>query len=466
MAALSNLKQCPPFFALADPSFGANHIPELDNYPRIHVKGELHNSSAQRFYGGQGFVPVHEGVLKRIIRTFFEGGFWDSLAETRSEKTREQAPWLGKTGDYISQLLGIATTLKLKVLPHTHDLSAERIAQYVETRDWIDSDVRFMAWNCHVFKLAIAGIDDVVRIYTRNTDAATTVLKSTTQTQITCIAWRPLSVTEIVIGCRQGLCFWIVDNTMILGRTNSPSQFFKHPENLPITSMQWNKLGNLLATASIGDRSIIIWQPDSGLMEPLKRLGPPGSLLKWSPGNDWLFAGTVDRVFRVWNCHNHWTTERWTCGNGGHVQTACWSPCGRFLLFVSTTEPILYRLQFVQQTLLKSTKDEKEVLPIADLNACSADENRSLIGGPVQQLAWDPRGNYLVITFKSTNHIAVFRTFITKYDLQISPAYYLSGEIAAEHPSFVCFQPLYKEDERSIVTIAWSSGRIQYYAFD
>ncbi|EDW26966.1 GL16498 [Drosophila persimilis] len=429
MAALSNLKQCPPFFALADPSFGANHIPELDNYPRIHVKGELHNSSAQRFYGGQGFVPVHEGVLKRIIRTFFEGGFWDSLAETRSEKTREQAPWLGKTGDYISQLLGIATTLKLKVLPHTHDLSAERIAQYVETRDWIDSD-------------------------------------STTQTLITCIAWRPLSVTEIVIGCRQGLCFWIVDNTMILGRTNSPSQFFKHPENLPITSMQWNKLGNLLATASIGDRSIIIWQPDSGLMEPLKRLGPPGSLLKWSPGNDWLFAGTVDRVFRVWNCHNHWTTERWTCGNGGHVQTACWSPCGRFLLFVSTTEPILYRLQFVQQTLLKSTKDEKEVLPIADLNACSADENRSLIGGPVQQLAWDPRGNYLVITFKSTNHIAVFRTFITKYDLQISPAYYLSGEIAAEHPSFVCFQPLYKEDERSIVTIAWSSGRIQYYAFD
>jgi len=124
------------------------------------------------------------------------------------------------------------------------------------------------------------------------------------------------------------------------------------PANLPITSLQWNKDGTQLATASIGDRSIIIWQPDNGMMQPLKRLGPPGSLLKWSPENDWLFAATVDRVFRVWNCNQQWTTERWVCGPGGHVQTACWSPCGRFLLFVSSAEPIIYRLQFVQQSLL------------------------------------------------------------------------------------------------------------------
>lgn len=116
---------------------------------------------------------------------------------------------------------------------------------------------------------------------------------------------------------------------------------------MPITSLQWNNDGTQLATASIGDRAILIWQPDNGMMQPLKRLGPPGSLLKWSPGNEWIFASTVDRVFRIWKCHNQWTTDRWVC-NEGNVQAACWSPCGRFLVFVSTTEPILYRLQFVQ----------------------------------------------------------------------------------------------------------------------
>ncbi|EDX17502.1 GD16950 [Drosophila simulans] len=443
MAALSNLKQCPPFSTLPDLALRHNHIPELERYPQINLNSELlANPAGQRYYAGQSFVFVNEGVLKRIARSFFNGGFWKTLEEARSPKTREQAPLIAQAGDLIAQFLGLATSLR--ILPHTQQLSAERIAQFVETRDWINSDVRYLAWNQHFFCLAVAGVDDV----------------------ITCMAWRPLCASEIVIGCRQGLCFWEVDNTLHLGRTNAPSQIFKYPNNLPITSMQWNKDGTHLATASIGDRSIIIWQPDTGMMHPLKRLGPPGSLLKWSPDNDWLFAATVDRVFRVWNCHQQWTTERWVCGPGGYIQTACWSPCGRFLLFVSSAEPILYRLQFVQQSLLSSSADEKEILPIADLNACSIDANRTLVGGPAQQLAWDPHGNYLVVTFKATNCIAVFRTFIQKFDLQISAAYYLSGETAAEHPNFICFQPLYEDNDRSVLTIAWSSGRIQYYAFD
>ncbi|EDX02835.1 aladin [Drosophila yakuba] len=468
MAALSNLKQCPPFSTLPDLALRHNHIPELERYPQINLNSELlANPAGQRFYGGQSFVSVNEGVLKRITRTFFDGGFWESLEEARSPKSREQAPLIAQAGDLIARLLGLATGLRLRILPHTQELSAERIAQFAETRDWLNSDVRYLAWNLHLFSLAVAGVDDVVRIYKKSSSATTaTVLKSPSQTQITCMSWRPLCAAEIVIGCRQGLCFWEVENTLHLGRTNAPSKIFKHPNNLPITSMQWNRDGTQLATASIGDRSIIIWQPDNGMMQPLKRLGPPGSLLKWSPDNDWLFAATVDRVFRVWNCHQQWTTERWVCGPGGYIQTACWSPCGRFLLFVSSAEPILYRLQFVQQSLLSSSADEKEILPIADLNACSIDTNRTLIGGPAQQLAWDPHGNYLVVTFKSTNCIAVFRTFIQKFDLQISAAYYLSGETAAEHPSFICFQPLYKDNDRSVLTIAWSSGRIQYYAFD
>ncbi|XP_017099572.1 aladin [Drosophila bipectinata] len=465
MAALSNLKQCPPFSNLSDLSLRHNPA-ELERYPVISLQNEIStNAASHRYYGTQSFVAVDERVLKRITRTFFDGGFWEALAEARSTRSREQAPRVALVGDWIDKFLGLAGGLKLKIFPHTQQLSGEVIAQFVETRDWLNSDVRYVAWHCHYFKLAVAGVDDVVRIYSKNVKQPI-VLKSPSQTDITCMAWRPLCSGEIVIGCRQGLCFWNVDNSLQLGRANAPSQSFRHPSNLPITSMQWNKDGTLLATSSIGDRSITIWQPDNRTMQSLNRLGPPGALIKWSPENDWLFAGTVDRVFRVWNCNNKWTTERWVCGPGGHVQTACWSPCGRFLLFVSSTEPILYRLQFVQQSMLQASAEEKEVLPIADLNACSIDASQTLIGGPAQQLAWDPHGNYLVVTFKSTNSIAVFRTFIQKFDLQISAAYFLSGETPAEHPSFICFQPLYRDNDRSVLTIAWSSGRVQYYAFD
>lgn len=104
---------------------------------------------------------------------------------------------------------------------------------------------------------------------------------------------------------------------------------------------------------------------------------------------------------------------------------------------------------------------------MADLNAIPLDgSNQTLIGGTAQQLAWDPHGKYLVITFKSTNSIAIFRTYIQKFDLQISGGYYLSGETSSEYPSYVCFQPLNRENDRSVLTIGWSSGRIQFHALD
>lgn len=136
MASLSILKQCP----LPSSPTGGGHrynynSPDLDLYPVINIKSELLNTSAQRFTIGQSFIPVEsESVPKRITRTFFDGGFWDSLAEARSEKTRQQAPLISNAADQIAHLLELYKTLKLKVFPHTQELSADRIAQYAETR--------------------------------------------------------------------------------------------------------------------------------------------------------------------------------------------------------------------------------------------------------------------------------------------------------------------------------------------
>ncbi|EDW00463.1 GH11853 [Drosophila grimshawi] len=445
-------------------------MPALKHYPSINLNRELLNTSnTAHFNVGEIFIPVEsESVLKRISRTFFESGFWKALDEARSARAREQSPLISTTADYFAHLLELYRRLKLEVFPHTQKLSAERIAQYAETRDWIHSGIRYIAWHTHLFKVAVAGVDDVVRIYSKITDKNAgigPVLKSPTQTQITCMAWRPLCAFELVVGCHQGLCFWIIDNNMHLGRSINPSHTFKHPSNLPISSLQWNKDGTLLATASLGDRAILIWHADDGKIQPLKRLGPPSSLLSWSPDNDHLIASTVGHVFRMWECYDRWKTERWVC-NSDSVQSTCWSPCGRFLLFVATKDPILYCIRLVQLHINPS-KYDNEVMPIADLNACVLnDRSNTLIGGPAQQLAMDPLGKYLIVTFKSTNYIAVFRTYIGQYEFEISGGHYLSGESADEYPSYICFQPLNMDNDRSVLTIGWSGGRIQLYVLN
>lgn len=85
----------------------------------------------------------------------------------------------------------------------------------------------------------------------------------------------------------------------------------------------------------------------------LKRVGPPCSLLKWSPDGAFLFSGTVSNVFRVWSANKKWSPERWTVA-GATIQSACWSPCSTFLIFVTSEDPILYRLQFFEEKLFAS----------------------------------------------------------------------------------------------------------------
>lgn len=110
--------------------------------------------------------------------------------------------------------------------------------------------------------------------------------------------------------------------------------------------------GSLLATASIGDTNVLIWNIDKLQNNPLRRVAPACCLLKWSPDGTLLFSSTVGNVFRVWNCDKKWTPERWTL-NAATIKSACWSPCSSFLLFV-TEEPVLYRLQFIEEQLFTS----------------------------------------------------------------------------------------------------------------
>lgn len=65
-----------------------------------------------------------------------------------------------------------------------------------------------------------------------------------------------------------------------------------------------------------------------------------------------MFTSTVGCVFRVWSTDD-WTPERWTVPFGA-IQSAAWSPCGGYLLFVTTDEPYIYSLCFADEQLFAS----------------------------------------------------------------------------------------------------------------
>lgn len=249
--------------------------------------------------------------------------------------------------------MNIGTKFNSLFNPHVKNIGFENFSTYSQTRNYSTSTVRYLAWNPICFKLAIAGVDDSIRIYSNDNQSIVMLLKTGQQKSITCLAWRPLSSGQIAVGCHNGFLLWSLDPNSCLTRPLSHSHY-KHPNYSPVTSIAWSSNGNLLASASLMDSSILIWNVDKNICEPLRKTSPPSVHLQWSLNNAFLFSSSTGSAFRVWNCED-WKSDKWTIGTG-HVQSFQWSPCAKFLLFVTSEENVLYSLGFSDEALFNEKK--------------------------------------------------------------------------------------------------------------
>lgn len=283
------------------------------------------------------------------------------------------------------------------------------------------------------------------------------MLKHGLQKGICCMAWRPWSPSELAIGTQNGILLWTIENFLQNSSIKSQSLLLKHESHAPVTSLQWNPNGTLLASASTSEADILIWDVDRNECQPLKRVGSPAALLSWAPNSSTLCTTTTTNIFRIWKT-NKWTMERWQIGSGT-IQSLVWSPCSTFLLFITTDEPFLYSLGFVEDYVFTNGNTNKQAMPVVDLSKMEV--NGMEIGGKAQTLAMSPQGSLLAVSFKDTNAIAVFSVSIRKFLLNVTALGLING-LGNEFPSTICFQDT---KERNCLTIGWSSGRIQYFPF-
>ncbi|XP_018333374.1 aladin-like isoform X2 [Agrilus planipennis] len=333
--------------------------------------------------------------------------------------------------------------------PHTPIVSPLRNVPF--------SNIKCISWHPHCLKIAVACSDDTVRIYYDNGSVGP-ILKYKQQRNISCIEWRPLSFSEIAVGCDAGVYVWNVDPFVAITRpTISNATLLHHENHVPIVSLAWSPRGDLLATCSNLDSTVLVWNVEMNENSSLKRPGSTGNhIMKWCKSGAKLLITACGPKFRVWDCLL-WESELWEI-NSGEIAAACWSPCGSVLLFATSEEPFIYYLSSTRASAFntKST-GPNEAIPIVD---CSKIErNGTIVGGLVKDMEWDPEGRHVAVLFQNTNYVAIFRTKVHPV-LQIFASVFIAGA-PEESPCLIQFQKNFKHG--ACLTVAWSSGRLQHF---
>ncbi|KAF5291841.1 hypothetical protein FQA39_LY14178 [Lamprigera yunnana] len=427
----------------------------LDNHPKILITGDMLHHYRKGDEAGSLFLPVEEPLLKRLIQVYSNNGITEFF-----NVIKESGPII------IRSLAAVALTianglelLQCKFTPRTMENHLTLLSNLAQTRLWLQSSIRCIAWHDYQTKIAIATSDDVVRIYSSNSKVVP-ILKCKQQRNIMCLAWRPLSNTEIAIGCETGIIVWNVDDTSLITRPSiNNATILQRSSHAPVVSLAWSREGDTLASAAAHDSVILMWNVEMNESSSLKESSGHGNcLLKWSPTGNKLLSATTTLIFRVWECQT-WKPERWNVLTG-RIQACCWSPCGSVILFVTNTEPIIYALSFMQSEMVFANNLQNtpnQAIPVYDLSKGDIDD--VVVGGIVINMEWDQKNNYVAILFRDTNYVAIFRICIRPV-IKLTPCCLVSGA-PEEKPMCISFQGNFQFG--TCLSIGWSSGRVQHF---
>lgn len=167
------------------------------------------------------FLPVNVPLLKQLVQIYHEHG----LIEALQVITKHRNNLVASTA--IMMLRGVDYTEKVRNLfvKQRVESTTQIISEYSQTRLWESSPIRCFTWHPYCTKIAVAGLDDIVRIYSSDSSNFVPLLKCKQQKNVSCLAWRPMSLSELAVGCENQIIIWNVDPTSVVSMPKRPFCF-------------------------------------------------------------------------------------------------------------------------------------------------------------------------------------------------------------------------------------------------
>lgn len=186
----------------------------MDKHPKIHITRDMLHPLSTGDESRALFLPVNEPFFKQVAQVWYEQGVSEAL-KLIAEKQRTNYPLAANTATYALKIIDFMTSIRSMIQPYSNKDNRNLIASVSQVKDWFNSPIRFISWHPHCTKLAIAASDDSVRIYSTESTLVP-ILKSKLQRGVSCVGWRPLSASEIAVGCESCILIWTVDPNSVV----------------------------------------------------------------------------------------------------------------------------------------------------------------------------------------------------------------------------------------------------------
>ncbi|KAJ8967810.1 hypothetical protein NQ314_002619 [Rhamnusium bicolor] len=268
----------------------------VENYPKIHITRDVLHSVSSGDEGKALFLPVNVSFLKQLTQVYYEQGLVEALLTASSHNHLI----ISTTALLILDILKYVRKVRLVLNPNIRYSGPNLINQFSQTRNWLCNTIRCISWHPHVLKVAVVTCDDSVRIFSDDNTAIIPLLRYKQQRNITCVAWRCMSNTEIAVGHENGIIIWNVDPNSLVARPSiSNAIMLQRLDHRPVMSIAWSPKGDKLVTCAACDNAILVWDVDLDKTSSLKRPGSSGNILmKWSTTGEKLFSCSSGLVFR------------------------------------------------------------------------------------------------------------------------------------------------------------------------
>ncbi|XP_017152660.1 aladin [Drosophila miranda] len=319
---------------------------------------------------------------------------------------------------------------------------------------WDEAYIRCIILHPTSVQMAVVTHKDVVHVFGVGPTAE---LQSAEQVDLYCGAFRPCTIRELAVGCAAGIYIWRhVSNTLW------DKRLLRHAAHIHVTSVQWNEDGTVLVSVALGSHHIIVWEPESG--QTIRLLPSSISFLLYSPDFQMIFGAASDSGASV--CYvdrRSWKLEQIL--EGRRVQTAAWTACSTYLLFVQKNDTNLYAITrnsevgvFLKPQLFWAFElvANLQTTPFAGQELCRSQP---------QAIAVDPSNVYLAVIYKKQPFVGLFKLCMARHKkLSILATKYIYSDDnqtlrTGIFPTCMCFE--HGQNDKRNLAIAWTSGHVQ-----